>query len=52
MEFEAEKISPEKATEILKKGGLEVTSEQAKIILEFLFKMADIAIDQYMKKAN
>jgi len=52
MKFEAEKISPEKAIEILKKDGLEVTLEQAKIILEFLYQMAEITIDQYLEKAN
>ncbi len=52
MEFEAEKISPEKAIEILKKDGLEVTLEQAKLIVEFLYQMADIVVDQYLKNAN
>ncbi len=52
MEFEAEKISPEKAIEILKKDGLEVTLEQAKVILEFIYQMAEIAIDQHLEKAN
>ncbi|MBA2763033.1 MAG: hypothetical protein H0U39_13945 [Segetibacter sp.] len=44
------KITPERAIEILGKGGLEVNFEQAKLILKFLYQMADIAIDQYMKK--
>lgn len=52
MEIEVEKISPEKAIEILKKDGLEVTLEQAKIILEFLYQMAEIVVDHSMKKAN
>jgi protein-tyrosine-phosphatase len=52
MKFEAEKISPEKAIEILKKDGLEVTLEQAKIILEFLYQMSEIVIEQYLEKAN
>lgn len=45
-----EKITPEKAVEILKKGGLEVTAEQAKRILEFLYKLADITLSVYLKK--
>lgn len=49
MEIEAEKISPEKAIEILKKDGLEVTLEQAKLIVEFLYQMAEIVVDQYLK---
>jgi hypothetical protein len=49
MEIEEEKISPEKALEILKKDGLEVTLEQAKIILEFLYLMAEIVVDQYLE---
>ncbi len=52
MEIEEEKISPERAIEILKKDGLEVTLEQAKLIVEFLYQMADIVVDQYLKKAN
>ena len=52
MEYEVERISPERAIEILKKDGLEVTLEQAKLILEFLYQMADIVVDQYIKNAN
>lgn len=52
MEFEEDKISPEKAIEILKKDGLEVTLEQAKLIVEFLYQMADIVVEQYLKNAN
>ena len=52
MESEVVRISPEKAIEILKKDGLEVTLDEAKLILEFLYQMAEIAVDQYLKKAN
>jgi len=52
MEFEVERISPEKAIEILKKDGLEVTLEQAKLILEFLYQMADVVVDQYLEKSK
>jgi hypothetical protein len=47
---ENEIITPEKAVEILKKGGMEVTLEQARLILDFLYKLADITIAQYMVK--
>jgi protein-tyrosine-phosphatase len=47
---EKEKISPEKAVEILRKGGMEVTLEQAKSILEFLYKLADITVAKYLVK--
>jgi len=44
------RIPPEKAVEILKEDGIEVTEEQAKIILNFLYEMADIVVDQYLAK--
>jgi hypothetical protein len=43
-------LKPEKAVEILQKHGLEVTTEQAGLILEFLRKLADIAVTQYLRK--
>ncbi len=49
---ENDKITPERAIEILKKDGLEVTLEQAKLILEFLYQMADIVVEQHLKKAS
>lgn len=48
---EDDKITLEKAVEILKKSGLEVTFEQAKLILEFLYKLADITVDIHNKAA-
>ncbi len=47
-----DKITPEKAVEILKKGGMDVTIEQAKLMLEFLYKLADITVAQYLEKTN
>jgi len=47
---ESDKITPEKAVEMLKKGGAEVTLEQSKLILEFLYKLADLTVAQYMVK--
>jgi hypothetical protein len=47
---EFKKMSPEKALEILKKNGSAVTVEQAKIVLELLNKLANIAVSQYLRK--
>lgn len=45
-----EKIQPEKVVEMLRQQGVEVTLEQAKIILAFLRKLADIDVAQYLKR--
>lgn len=45
-----EKLQPEKAVEVLQQHGVEVTVEQAKLILEFLRKLADIAVTQYLNR--
>jgi hypothetical protein len=47
---EIERIPPDKAVELLRKDGIEVTEEQAKVILEFLYEMAGIVVDQYLVK--
>ena len=47
---ESERILHDKAVELLKKDGIEVTEEQANIILIFLYEMADIVVDQYLAK--
>ncbi|MFA5330069.1 MAG: hypothetical protein WC384_19900 [Prolixibacteraceae bacterium] len=44
------RIPPLKAAELLKEDGIEVTEEQAKIILIFLYEMADIVVDQYLDR--
>jgi protein-tyrosine-phosphatase len=49
---EDDKITLEKAVEILKKGGLEVKLEQAKLILEFLYKLADITVIIHSKATS
>ncbi len=49
---ENDKITPERAIEILKRDGLEVTFEQAKLILEFLHQMADIVVEHYLERQN
>jgi hypothetical protein len=49
-DHEQEDIKPEKAVAIVRKHGIEVTPEQAKLILEFLQRMADIAVAQFLRK--
>lgn len=44
-----DRIPPEKAMEILKKGGLDVNMEQTRMILDFLYQLADITIAQCLK---
>ena len=36
--------------ELLKKDGIDVDIEQAKIILDFLYEMAEIVVDTYLDK--
>jgi hypothetical protein len=48
--FDVERLPPEKAMEILRKEGLEVSYKEAELILEFLYKFAKTAISIYMKK--
>jgi len=42
-------VTPEKAVETLKKNGTVVTMEQAKIILDFLYKIGKLSVEQYVK---
>ena len=44
------KITPEQAVAILKKKGVHVTVEQAKNILELLYFLAKLEVDQYLKR--
>lgn len=45
---EVKRISPEKAIKLLRDDDVEVTIEQAKVILEFMYQMAEIVVDQYL----
>ena len=45
-----EKLSPEKATELLRKNGMEVTDEQAAMILQFLRMLSEMIISSYLEK--
>ena len=40
------KISPERTIKLLKEDGIDVTIEQAKVILDFMYEMAEIVVDQ------
>ena len=47
---EKRRITPEKALEMLRSEGLDVTLEQAKDILDFLRKLANITVTKYLKR--
>lgn len=42
-------ITPEKAIKILAERGTHVTKEEAELILDFIFKFANLAINQIVK---
>lgn len=44
-----EMMKPEKAVEILKRHGQIVTVEQAQMILDFIYKLASIAVSQVLR---
>lgn len=45
-------ISPQKAMELLRKDGINVDIEQAKIIMDFLYQMAEIVVNTYLFQEN
>ncbi|MDB5090359.1 MAG: hypothetical protein JWR09_4353 [Mucilaginibacter sp.] len=47
MEQNKKSVTPDRAVKILAKHNVKVTSEQAEKILEFMNKLARMAIDQY-----
>nr|WP_309758908.1 hypothetical protein [Flavobacterium sp.] len=47
-EEEIGKITPQKAMELLRKDGIDVDVEQAKIVLDFLHEMAEIVVYTYL----
>lgn len=49
-EEEIDRITAHKAMELLRKDGINVDVEQAKIILDFLYEMAEIVVDTYLDK--
>ena len=44
-----EKIKPEKALEMLRKKGVDISLEQTAQVLELLRKFANITVSQYLK---
>ena len=49
-EVQMEKLKSEQAVELLRKKGIEVSLEQAGVILDFLRLLANILVSQYLKK--
>ncbi|MGE4513016.1 MAG: hypothetical protein AB7E26_04260 [Chryseobacterium sp.] len=46
------KLTPEKVVSILEKHGTKVSIEEAEIILLFMRKVADVAVNQYLSVAK
>ena len=44
-----ESIKPEEIVKILADHGTKLTLEEAKIILEFMWQLANMTLDQYLK---
>lgn len=42
------KLTPERVVSILEKHGTKVSVEEAEIILQFMRKVADVAVNQYL----
>jgi hypothetical protein len=42
-------VTPEKAVKILQEHGTIVSLEEAKIILDFMYKIAKLSVEQYIK---
>lgn len=42
-------ITPEKAVKILQEHGTIITLEEAKLILDFMYKFAKLSVNQYVK---
>lgn len=40
-------VQPQHVVEILKREGIIITEEQAKLILDFMYQLANIALDVY-----
>ena len=43
-------LTPEKAVEILKKHGTQITVEEAKLMLDFLYKFAKLTLETVLKR--
>ncbi|WP_172335294.1 hypothetical protein [Mucilaginibacter sp. SG564] len=49
MKVEKRGVTPEMAVRILEKHGTIVTLEEARIILEFMYKIGKLSVNQYVK---
>ena len=47
-----EKLPPEKAAEMLRKRGMDVSVEQAALIMEMLRMLAGIIVSSYLEQAD
>lgn len=47
--LEKRTVTPEQAVKILRKNGVEVNESQAKVILDFLYILAKLTVNQYFK---
>ncbi len=45
-----QKITPEKAVEILKEHGTNINLDEARIMLDFLYKLATLILNQVLKR--
>lgn len=45
-----EQLKPEQAVELLRKKGIEISTEQAVLLLEILRMFANILVERYLKK--
>jgi hypothetical protein len=52
MDEPAERIPTERAMQLLKDDGILVNEDQAKIILDFLYEMSEIVVDQYLNQKD
>ncbi|WP_165447053.1 hypothetical protein [Olivibacter jilunii] len=48
--IEKRNITPEQVVKILSKNGIQVNEDQAKIILDFMYILAKLTVNQYFKK--
>ncbi len=49
---EITKLTPERAFKMLQKEGMEITLEEAEKILEFLRKLANIAVSKHLENKD
>ena len=50
MSKEKRTVTPEKAVEILKKHGTKITIEEAKLMLDFIYKFANLTLNQLFNR--